>query len=155
VTDSKSFMYGKAEESPGFLLWQVTTLWKQRLEAVLSGFGITHTQHVIMASLLWLEGGAGVTQARLAAHTKIDKMTLSKAIRKLEAAKLVSRCDSRTDGRAFYVGLSSAGKAVARKAVPAVEKADEEFFSGLPPAQRCALLKTLVQLSVPQDAVSS
>lgn len=151
MTDSKAFIYGKAEESPGFLLWQVTTLWKQKLEAVLSGFGITHTQHVIMASMLWLESGGSVTQSKLAAHTKIDKMTLSKAIRKLEEVKLVSRCGSSTDGRSVCVELSPAGRALARRAVPAVEKADEKFFAELSTAQRRAFLKTLVLLSVPQD----
>lgn len=85
-----------------------------------------------MASLKWFEEkGEPTTQTHLAEHTKIDKMTLSKAIRKLEDARIVSRVPSSSDSRATNVKFTAQGKKIVLAAILAIEKADDEFFSGL------------------------
>jgi len=89
---SSPFKHGKADDSPGFLLWKLTASWQGKLAGVFGEFGITQTQYAILASLLWFEQqGQPPTQARLVEHARIDKMTLSKAIRKLEKSGLVRR----------------------------------------------------------------
>lgn len=58
-------------------------------------------------------------------------MTVSKAIRKLEADGFVVREQSSTDSRATNVQFTTHGKAVIQQAIVAIESADEEFFSCL------------------------
>lgn len=99
---------------------------------MLSEFGITQTQYAILASLRWFEEQEEpTTQAHIVEHAKIDKMTLSKAIRKLEEDGLVLREQSPTDSRAINVRFTVQGKTVIQKAVVAIEKADDDFFSFL------------------------
>jgi DNA-binding MarR family transcriptional regulator len=104
VGDESPFRYAEADDSPGFLLWKITALWQQTLAGVLGHFGITQTQHAILASLRWFEERRKpATQADLAEHAKLEKMTLSKAIRRLEGDGLVKRAQSSSDGRATQV----------------------------------------------------
>jgi MarR family transcriptional regulator, transcriptional regulator for hemolysin len=130
------FKHGEADASPGFLLWKLTALWQRKLGDVLGELAITQTQYAILASLRWFEEKREPpTQAHLAAHTKIDKMTLSKAIRKLEDAGLLVRESSPEDSRAMHVRFSAKGRKLVQHAVVAIENADDEFFSALGPRQ--------------------
>ncbi len=96
---------------------------------MLGEFEITQTQYAILASLRWFEDqGEPTTQAHVVEHAKIDKMTLSKAVRKLEKDDLVLREQSSTDSRAINVRFTAKGKKVIQKAVVAIEKADDDFF---------------------------
>jgi DNA-binding MarR family transcriptional regulator len=126
------FKHEQADDSPGFLLWKITALWQQRLAAVLAQLGITQTQYAILASLRWFhEQGEPPTQAHLVAHAHIEKMTLSKAIRKLEEAGLLQRDASPHDSRALHVRFTARGRKLVDKAVVAVEAADDAFFGTL------------------------
>lgn len=132
MADSSPFKHEKADDSAGFLLWKITALWQRRLTEVLGEFGITQTQYAILASLRWFEEkNEPTTQAHISEHARIDKMTLSKAIRKLEDDDLVVRDPSATDSRAINVRFTVKGKKVIQKAVVAIERADDEFFSCL------------------------
>jgi len=126
------FKHEKADDSPGFLLWKITSLWQNKLSAVLGEFGINQTQFAIMASLKWFEEHhEETTQAHLVEHSKIEKMTVSKSIRSLETKGLVSRVKSKTDARAMNIKFTKEGDKIINEAIAAVESADDEFFSGL------------------------
>lgn len=141
------FKHAKADDSPGFLLWKITALWQQALAEVLGGFGITQTQYAIIASLRWREERQmPVTQTDLAEHARLDKMTLSKAIRRLEAAGLVKRAQSSADGRATDVRFTAKGRKTSEVAIVAIERADDEFFSGLSAADLTVYRRLLVSL---------
>jgi MarR family transcriptional regulator for hemolysin len=132
MPEASPFKHVKADDSAGFLLWKITALWQGKLSGVLGEFRITQTQYAIMASLRWFEEKKEpTTQAHLVVHTKIDKMTVSKAIRNLEKDGLVSREQSSSDSRATNVRLTVQGRKVIQKAIVAIENADDEFFSGL------------------------
>ena len=62
-------------------------------------------------------------------------MTLSKAIRKLEEGGLLRRESSEIDTRAMEVRFTAAGRTLVRKAIVAVEQADDAFFSCLSPRE--------------------
>ena len=121
MPDSSPFKYEKADDSAGFLLWKITTLWHRELTEVLQKFGITQTQYAILASL----------QTHLVEHSKIDKMTVSKAIRRLEKDGLVLREKSSQDNRAVNVRFTARGIELIQKAIVAIETVDEKFFSCL------------------------
>lgn len=132
MPERSPFRHGQADDSPGFLLWKLTALWQGRVAAALEPFGLTQTQYAILASLRWFdEHGEQPTQRHLVEHAKIDKMTLSKAIRRLETAGLVSRESAPHDGRATQVHFTTGGRRTIGKAVVAVEEADEMFFAAL------------------------
>lgn len=132
MADISPFKHARPDDSPGFLLWKITALWQARLAEVFGVYGITQTQYAIMASLRWFEEkGESITQNHISEHAKIDKMTLSKAIRKLELDGLVRRTKSSLDSRAIIVKFSAKGRKVIEHAVIAVEKTDDEFFACL------------------------
>ncbi len=126
------FKYDRADDSAGFLLWKISALWQAKLGVVLAEFGINQTQYAILASLRWFEEKKEpTTQSHLVDHAKIDKMTLSKSIRRLEEIGLVYRARSASDSRATTVRFTAKGKRTIEKAIAAIENADEDFFSGL------------------------
>jgi DNA-binding MarR family transcriptional regulator len=136
VADASPFRHATPDDSAGFLLWKLTALWQRKLALVFDSFGITQTQYAIMASLRWFEEHREpTTQTLLAEHARLEPMTLSKAIRKLEERDLVVREQSVADSRAVAVRLTAKGRRLTRKAVVAVEAADEEFFGRLSPRQ--------------------
>lgn len=144
MPDPSPFKHAKADDSPGFLLWKVTALWQQKLHRVFDGLGITQTQYAIVASLRWFEESRHpTTQTLLAKHARIEPMTLSKAIRKLESDGLVMRGPAPADSRAVAVRLTTAGRKLTQKTVIAVERADDEFF-GRFSQRRLRIYKSLV-----------
>ena len=48
-----AFGFEEPEDSPGFLLWQVTVSWQRAIKSALEPYKITHPQFVIMALLMW------------------------------------------------------------------------------------------------------
>ena len=132
MPDFSPFKHKKADDSAGFLLWKITALWQRKLSEVLGAFGVTQTHYAILASLRWFEEQVEpTTQAHIAEHARIDKMTLSKAIRKLEEGGLLIRAQSTSDNRAINVQFTAKGTKVIQKAIVDIEKADDDFFSSL------------------------
>jgi len=128
----KAFGVKTAEESSGFLLWQVTTLWQRGIKKSLDTIDITHPQFVLLASLLWLSRQQeAVTQIDLSNHSKIDPMTTSTVIRTLEKKQLIERQEHHTDTRAKSISLTEQGIKITRQAVKIIEKFDAEFFQSL------------------------
>jgi DNA-binding MarR family transcriptional regulator len=131
-SQNNTFSVDKAEDSSGFLLWQVTNLWQREIKKALEKFDLTHSQFVLLASTHWLSiHNQEVTQVVLSSHTKIDPMTTSTVLRTLQTKGLLKRQEHSTDTRAKSVALTDEGKKVIKQAVIAVEKFDEDFFSVL------------------------
>ena len=127
-----AFSVEKANDSSGFLLWQVTNLWQREIRKALETYDLTHSQFVLLASIHWLTlHGQDVTQVLLSSHTKIDPMTTSTVLRTLQAKGLVQRQEHLTDTRAKTVGLTEPGKQVVKLAVQTVEDFDRTFFATL------------------------
>jgi DNA-binding MarR family transcriptional regulator len=140
-----STRHATADDSPGFLLWQVTNKWQAAQRAALKPFGLTHVQFVLLASLTWLDTGEPVTQRVLADHAATDPMMTSQVLRSLEAAGLVTRTAHPTDGRAWALAVTVKGRARANEAVVAVEACDDVFFGplGVQARQLIRALRTL------------
>jgi DNA-binding MarR family transcriptional regulator len=118
--------------SSGFLLWQVTTLWQREIKTALEEVALSHSGFVLLASLLWLkEQKVVVTQTTLIEHTKLDKMTVSKSLKKLEKEGFVLRAENEKDTRAKTIALTANGVNIAIESVKIVEKVDAKFFSGI------------------------
>lgn len=130
--EENTFSVDKAEDSSGFLLWQVTSLWQREIRKALLPYDLTHSQFVLLASTHWLTlQNEDVTQILLSGHTKIDPMTTSTVLRTLQAKGLLKRQEHSTDTRAKTVMLTEAGIAVIKQAVVVVEDFDKRFFSAI------------------------
>lgn len=130
------------KQSPGFLLWHISTSWRSTIESVLKTFGLTHPQFVVLATTGWLtSNGELATQATIGKLAGLDPNTTSQILKGLEQKKLIERTQS-TDARAKYPKLTPKGQAILKSALPAVEQQDADFFSILSKNE----LKQLVQL---------
>lgn len=126
------FSVKEANDSTGFLLWQVTALWQRKIAATLRPYGLTQVQFALLASLLWLSNKKTlITQTMLAQHTKLDGMMTSQVLRALEKKGFIERQPHPSDTRAKILSLTALGRKRIWAAVPAVEAADTEFFSAM------------------------
>lgn len=131
-SNDNTFSVEKAEDSSGFLLWQVTNLWQREIKKSLEPFDLTHSQFVLMASIHWLTlHKQDVTQILLSSHTKIDPMTTSTVLRTLQTKDFLQRKEHVTDTRAKTVELTEKGKKIIKQAVKTVETFDKTFFAVL------------------------
>lgn len=122
----------EAERIAGFLLWQVSKLWQQRLALSLRDLDLPPTQAVILANVLRLsEEGGEVTQASLSKATKVDRMTASQTLRSLEEKRLIIRRSSKKDSRTNQIQLTEPGRKVAFEAVARLAAAHQTFFEPL------------------------
>lgn len=122
----------EAERIAGFLLWQVSKLWQQRLALSLRDVGLAPTQAVILANVLRLsEEGGEVTQSLLSKVTKVDRMTASQTLRSLEKKRLVTRRASKEDSRTKQIRLTEPGRKTAFETVARLAAAHRAFFEPL------------------------
>lgn len=124
------FHFKKPEESPGYLLGQLTMLWQRKQKRVLDPLDLTHTQFALLCALAWLSRESDkVTQVDIANQGNADRMMVSKVLRTLEEKEFITRQDHPTDTRAKIIKLTPKGEVVLQKAIVCVETADLEFFN--------------------------
>lgn len=142
----KISVHSSAEESPGFLLWQVSTLWRRAIEEVLKPLDLTHPQFVVLATTGWLtREGKRVSQAEIGREAALDPNTTSQILRSLEGKGWIER--SRVvDERSKHPILTSIGAEKLSQALPAVEGADAAFFASID-VKESKMLTTLQNLS--------
>ncbi len=126
------------EQSPGFLLWQVSTKWRRRIEEALSTVNLTHPQFVILASLSWLtREGNKVTQIELARHCETDINMTSQVLRLLERKEYVERIRYEGNERSKFPQLTLIGTELLQQALPLVEAVDQDFFGKVSDTKKC------------------
>lgn len=142
------FGFDRPEDSPGFLLWQTTMIWQRQIKKALEPYDISHAQFVIMATLLWFDAhDYDTTQVSIVMQTKLDKMTVSKSLKRLVSLGFVDRIEHQTDTRAKNVTLTDKGKEMVGTLVPIVEGVDAKFFDRVSKADQQQLIKILSQLT--------
>ena len=142
-----SFQYDEPHDNPGFLLWQTTIIWQRQIKQLLTPYELSHAQFVILANLLWFEEHAQVpNQILIVNQSKLDKMTVSQALKKLVTLRYVKRQEHKMDTRAKSVHLTAKGRSLAQEIVPKIEQLDEQYFSCLTKSERHALIQLLVKV---------
>lgn len=117
------------EESPGFLLWQVSTAWRRQVEAALVSVGLTHAQFVILASVGWMtRNDQMVTQIELARQCGTDVNMTSQVLRTLERKGYIERKQCKGNERSKFPVTTKNGRDLIIKAIPLVEEVDKKFF---------------------------
>lgn len=147
-----TFSVDQPEDSPGFLLWQTTITWQRLIKKALDPYNISHAQFVILAITLWFESkNQEISQSLIIRQSKLDKMTVSKSLKKLVAEGYLKRMEHQQDTRAKSVHLTKKGKTLASKLVPIVEKVDAHFFGSLKKTEQNALLGILNDLILNEE----
>src|ERR1700680_3309486 len=113
--------------------------------AALAPLGI-HPGHKLV--LLELESAGPRTQAQLAAASGYEPPTITLSVRQLEAAGLVVRRSSPSDGRATIVELSAQGRALLPKLKAAWRQVAEQTVGGLTTTSIDQLTRVLNDLAV-------
>lgn len=135
------------EQSPGFLLWQVSTLWRRQIEETLHSINVTHTQFVLLANIAWLtRNNENIAQVDLARQCKTDINMTSQVLRTLEKRGLIERAFLKGNDRSKFLRVTTQGAALVAQAIPLVEAVDNKFFTNLQNdiAQFADLLKKLL-----------
>lgn len=128
----KDYTFGKPEESPDFLMWQVMNQWQKGKNVILEQYSLTSPQMTLLASILWLtQQKREVTQIVLASHAHIDPMTTSTVLRTLQKKGLIIRKEHATDTRAKLVILSKEGIKLTIQALRSVESFNKNYFNPL------------------------
>lgn len=136
------------EQSPGFLLWQVSTRWRREIEAALATLNLTHPQFVLLASLGWLtRHQEDVTQVELARHCRTDINMTSQVLRSLEKKGYIERHRREGDERSKLPRLTGTGAKLVEKAIPLVESVDDDFFGKLRSKKTKACIEILQKLA--------
>ena len=126
------FKFKSPEDSPGYLLGQLTMLWQRKQKKVLDPLDLTQTQFVLLAALAWLsKSNDAVTQIDIANQSNSDRMMVSKVLRTLQDKRFITRQEHDTDTRAKIIRLTASGEVILQKALHHVETADIQFFSFL------------------------
>jgi len=124
------FSFKSPEDSPGYLLGQLTMIWHRKLKQVLDPLNLTQTQFALLAAVAWLAKTSDlVTQIDIANQCNADRMMTSKVLRTLLTKKFITRQEHPTDTRAKTIKLTPEGETVLQNAIIAVENADNAFFS--------------------------
>jgi DNA-binding MarR family transcriptional regulator len=153
------FHFKNPDESPGYLLGQVTVLWQRKLKRVLDPLDLTQTQFVLLAALGWLSReNSSVTQTDIANQGNADRMMVSKVLRTLEEKGFITRQEHQTDTRAKIIKLTPTGEVVLQKALILVESTDLEFFSVLEtklPSFNSSMLKLINECKASESSNGS
>jgi DNA-binding MarR family transcriptional regulator len=142
--------FNEPKQSPGFLLWQVTSIWQRNIRNALTQVDLTHVQFVLLATCQWLNenetSASGVTQIQLSQLSQVDVNVTSQVLRTLERKKLLKRNPHPVDMRANVITLTDEGNLIVSKALTIVEQVDRNFFS-VTGSQKDKLIEFLVALS--------
>ena len=140
--------YQTPEQSPGFLLWQVSNCWQRKQKAALSKLKLTHVQFVLLAGVGWLESKSEIiTQDKLANQSKTDPMMTSQVVRTLEKKGLITRKINPNDKRKILLTTTDNGRVLLNNAIKVVEKTDKEFFKKIAGLENdfCSILNNLIR----------
>ncbi|TXS26106.1 MarR family transcriptional regulator [Streptomyces sp. ms191] len=106
----------------GFLVWRLSMKWRVAVDRAVGPLGLTHAQYVVMASLYGMaRSGLRPSQRRLADHTGLEALYVSKLVRALETAGLVARTRDPDDPRAMQLSLTEPGREVTARAITVVQ----------------------------------
>ncbi len=142
MNDKINFHFSTPEEDLGYKLWQATMQWQRQSNKVLGEIGLTQTQYVILGALAWLsQSSENVTQKDIADYIRVDRMVVSKVLRKLQNSGLIERMEHATDTRAKCVSLTHRGAKTIQKALDIKTQANQEIFGNL--TDKEALLQQL------------
>lgn len=116
-----------------------------------SRFGLRIPEWRVMAVLGQCEG---CTQSALVAATRMDKVTVNRAVKVLADRQLIDRQPHRRDGRSHDLALSTAGRALYREIAPAAMDMEQRLCAVFSDGEKRELESLLDRLRVQADLIA-
>ncbi|MFI7498436.1 MarR family winged helix-turn-helix transcriptional regulator [Streptomyces sp. NPDC049687] len=150
---------GSERATPGFLVWRLSTKWRVAVDRAMAPLGLTHAQYSLVASLYGMQrDGERPSQRRLADHTGLEPLYVSKLARTLESAGLIERTRDPRDPRAMRLALTEQGRDVTQRAITVIQGLLERLLEPLggldSPRTRTFASELTALLDVPLDVVA-
>ncbi|MEV0979504.1 MarR family transcriptional regulator [Streptomyces sp. NPDC049915] len=118
--------------TPGYLVWRLSTKWRVAVDRAVAPLELTHAQYSLVASLHGMQRtGERPSQRRLADHTGLEPLYVSKLARSLEAAGLLERARDPRDPRAVQLTLTEQGRATTERAIEVVQRLLDQLLQPL------------------------
>mgnify|MGYP006276084183 CR=1 FL=1 len=144
---------GQALRLPAYLPYRLSVVSNKAssliARAYQARFGLTIQEWRIIAVL---GAGEALTAQGLCEATAMDKVTVSRAIRKLDQRGLVRRRRNPSDKRASDVTLSDDGQAIYAEVAPLALRYEQAMAEGLTADEREQLMALLGKLEARLDA---
>lgn len=120
-------------ERVGYLIWQLSQAYMQRLERALGPLGLTQAQ---FGTLVRLSRDGALSSAELARRSGITAQSMGAALRGLVERGLVERRPHPTHGKIIEMCVTPAGEALALRAETALEPCEQETLEPFQPQER-------------------
>jgi DNA-binding MarR family transcriptional regulator len=130
-------------DRPGFLIRRLHQIHIALFLEECARFGITPVQYSVMTAL---ERAGSLDQMSLGAEVGIDRANATDVIRRLEGRGVLRREAGAYDSRLKICSLTPAGRRLAARMRPAVERVHRRTIAALPRRERAAFLTALVRL---------
>lgn len=134
---------GTAAVRLGFLVWDVSRLWRVALDRALKPLNVTRSQYSI---LTFLSRRDGMTQTALAADLELTKVAVGGLLERMEAGGFVERRDDEADARVRRVYLTRKGARTIQKVRELIDPIEAEMLAPIGDAELEHATRTLGQI---------
>lgn len=124
-------MTRKKKDSFGFLLSDVTRLFRKHFDRRAVGVGLTRAQ---WRALKWLSAGEGTYQSELAEQLEMEPIAVGRVIDRLQAAGFVVRQSDPADRRRWQLCLTERSHSVLDDMQAIAKKLRGDAMRGIPKA---------------------
>ena len=131
------------ERSFGFLLHDIARLMRKKFDQRARSLNLSRAQWQLLVHLSRHEG---INQSGLAEILEIENITLGRLVDRMEEAGWVERRPDPSDRRARLLYTTEKVAPVMERMRELAEATRNEALAGLAPAQRDALIDTLIQV---------
>lgn len=124
---------GDPSERIGYLLWQLSQAYAQRIEQALRPLGLTQAQ---FSALVRLSRDGCLSSAELARRCGVTAQSMGTALRDLVDRGLVERHAHPTHGKIIEMSVTAAGEALAEQGATAIEPCEQAAVEPFLPEER-------------------
>jgi DNA-binding MarR family transcriptional regulator len=117
-----------------------------RVGTVVGEHGLTSMQWGALQNLGWIPENTGLEQNVFAVRLNFDRNTASVVVEQLVKLGLVARQVNGADRRARLLSLTTKGKKLYARLLPAVDRVNAEVLSALPPGERKQFMDLLIRV---------
>ena len=135
---SRSRSVNRPEDHLGYWLTFVSSKVVTSLARRLEAQEVSVSEWVALRKLY--DQPAAISISALAEQMGVTKAPVSRLVERLVQKELVERQDSRNDGRAQQIWLSSAGQKLVPKLAAIADENDDAFFGDIPVNARLAMI---------------
>ena len=119
------------ESKLGLLIWKTSNFWQSKLRKILSQYGISLNEYLILQSAQYLlRGNLNIYQNEIADFSGINISVVSVTMKLLEKKNYIVRL-SQYDNRKKNIQILKSGTILYNKVNPLIKKQEELIFSKL------------------------